>query len=296
MAARLCCSQGRCMPVTKWETVFVGGPVICADLPSLPVDSSRLQQTLFLDTLIFDTLMYKFCKWVVIGLVVCILAVRVVNASSVGFQSVPPDELMMKSEALAPGAAAIILYRQVDRDDSGQPTREDNYVRIKILTEEGRKYADVEIPFLKGRQDVVKVGARTIKPDGSIVEFTGRPFEKNLVKAKGVKYLAKTLTLPDAQVGSIIEYYYTMVLGDYIFDSHWILSNDLFTKKAQFSLKPYTYWPYRLRWSWHDLPPGAEPKEGHDHIVRMEASNIPAFQVEDYMPPPNEMRSRVDFI
>jgi hypothetical protein len=28
----------------------------------------------------------------------------------------------------------------------------------------------------------------------------------------------------------------------------------------------------------------------------MEASNIPAFQIEDYMPPPNELRSRVDFI
>jgi hypothetical protein len=28
----------------------------------------------------------------------------------------------------------------------------------------------------------------------------------------------------------------------------------------------------------------------------MEASNIPAFQTEDYMPPPNELKSRVDFI
>src|SRR5208282_2670637 len=28
----------------------------------------------------------------------------------------------------------------------------------------------------------------------------------------------------------------------------------------------------------------------------MEANNIPAFQTEDYMPPPNELKSRVDFI
>ena len=28
----------------------------------------------------------------------------------------------------------------------------------------------------------------------------------------------------------------------------------------------------------------------------MEASNIPAFQTEDFMPPANELKSRVDFI
>ena len=62
----------------------------------------------------------------------------------------------MTSEPLAPGAPAIILYRQVDRDESGTDSHEDNYIRIKVLTEEGRKYANVEIPFFKGTDDVKK--------------------------------------------------------------------------------------------------------------------------------------------
>jgi len=187
------------------------------------------------------------------------------------------------------------LYRQVDRDDNGYTSHEDNYFRIKILTEEGRKKADVEIPFLKGSQNIVKVKARTIRPDGSIADFGGQVFEKYLVKGRGIKYLAKTFTLPDVQVGSIIEYFFTTDLTEYqIYDSHWILSNELFTKKAQFSLKPYG--AFSLRWSWQSLPPGAVPKEAPNHIIRMEASNIPAFQTEDYMPPPDEMKSRVDFI
>jgi hypothetical protein len=72
----------------------------------------------------------------------------------------------------------------------------------------------------------------------------------------------------------------------------------LFTRKAQFSLKPYkgTYQMFSLRWSWQGLPPGAVPKEAPDHIIRMEANNIPAFQTEDYMPPQDELKSRVDFI
>src|SRR5207248_2461795 len=115
----------------------------------------------------------------------------------------------------------------------------------------------------------------------------------------GLKYIAKTFTLPDVQVGSVIEYYYTLDLPEnFVFDSHWILSDELFTKTAKFSLKPYvsSYGTMHVRWSWHLLPPGTEPpKEAPDHVIRLQVQNIPAFQAEDFMPPENELKSRVDF-
>lgn len=217
-----------------------------------------------------------------------------------GFQPVSPDELKMTSEPLAPGAPAIILFREVDRDDNGLTSHEYNYFRIKILTEEGRKYADIEIPFFKEQGNITGIHARTIRPDGSVVNFEGKMFEKSIVKAKGLKYLAKTFTLPEVEAGSIIEYFYTNDLSErYIYDSRWILSNELFTKRAKFSLKPYhsDYSPISVRWNWMGLPPGTEqPKEGPDHIIRLEVNNIPAFPTEDYMPPENDMKSRVNFI
>jgi len=219
---------------------------------------------------------------------------------AVNFQPVSPDELKMTSEPKAPGAPAIILFRQVDRDDRGQTAHEDVYFRIKVLTEEGRKYADIEIPFFKDQGSIVGIHARTIEPDGTIVNFSGKAFDKSIVKARGVKYMAKTFTLPNVQVGSILEYYYTTDLSEhYVFDSHWILSNELFTKHAKFSLKPYTsdYIPWNVRWTWNKLPPGtAQPAEAPNHVINLEASDIPAFQTEDYMPPENEMKARVDFI
>jgi len=242
--------------------------------------------------------MFRLVRWAVVGLAVCVLTTLHAKAG-VGFQPVSPDELKMTSEPQAPGAPAIILHRQVDRDDDVHTPHEINYFRIKILTEEGRKYGDVEIPFVKGVQDVTGIRARTIRPDGSIVEFAGQAFEKELVKGRAVRYLAKTFALPDVQVGSIIEYFYRVDLQEnYVFDSHWILSSELFTKRAQFSLIPCkgNYKTLSLRWAWHALPPGAEPKQGSDRIIRMEADNIPAFQTEEYMPPPNELKSRVDFI
>ncbi len=133
----------------------------------------------------------------------------------------------MTSEPKAPGAAAVILFRQVDRDDTGLTAHEDNFFRIKILTEEGRKYADIEIPFFKEEgNNIVNVKARTIRPDGSIANFDGKVFEKSIAKAQGLKYMAKTFTLPDVQAGSVIEYSYTRDLPEYaLVDSHWILSN-----------------------------------------------------------------------
>ncbi len=221
-------------------------------------------------------------------------------ARAVGFQQPSADELKMTSEPKAPGAPAIILFRQVDRDDRGHTAHEDVYFRIKILTEEGRKYADIEIPFWKEQGSIVNIHARTIEPDGTIVNFSGKAFDKSIVKARGVKYLAKTFTLPNVQVGSVLEYYYTTDLSEnFLFDSRWILSDELFTRNAKFSLRPYTsdYAPWNVRWTWNRLPPGtAQPAEAPNHVINLEASNIPAFQTEDYMPPENEMKSRVDFI
>jgi hypothetical protein len=212
------------------------------------------------------------------------------------WQPITPQDLKMTSVPEAPGAPAVYLYRQVDRDDSNRTPHEHNYARIKILTEEGRKYADVEIPFLREEGNIQGLKARTIRPDGSIVNFEGKAFDKTIVKAKGLKYLAKTFSLPDVQVGSIIEYHYTYDLNEgYVYDSHWILSEELFTKRGKFSLKPNG--DFALRWSWPaGLPAGTATPKNEGGFVRLESQNIPAFQIEDYMPPQNELKYRVDFV
>ena len=227
----------------------------------------------------------------IIALVFCAGAVPVYADD---WLPIAPEELKMRSEPNAPGAPAILLYRQVDRDDTGPS--ETHYVRIKILTEEGRKFADVEIPFDKATESVRGIEARTIRPDGSIVKFDGTVYEKPIVQTRGVKLLAKTFTMPDVRVGSIIEYRYrhNFELG-YVFDSKWVLSQELFTKHAKFSLVPHRQ--FSLRYSWPTGLPGdtAPPKEEHGRIS-LEARDVPAFVTEEQMPPENELKYRVDFI
>ena len=90
--------------------------------------------------------------------------------------SVPPEELALKEMPDVSGAHAILLYRESHTDDNDSSDL--NYYRIKVLSEEGKKYADIEIPYF---QKSLKIGgreARTIKPDGTVVSFQ-RQFREN---------------------------------------------------------------------------------------------------------------------
>ena len=108
---------------------------------------------------------------------------RLVQASD-DWLPVDTAELKMTAEPKAPGAPAIYLYCQVDRDDKGTASTEYNYLRIKILTEEGRKYANIEIPFEKEGYRVSRIRARTIRPDGRIVNYEGKIYENTIVNRK----------------------------------------------------------------------------------------------------------------
>lgn len=206
---------------------------------------------------------------------------------------IPPDELQMTSEPKAPGAAAVILYRQVDRDDTGPD--EIIYVRVKVLTEEGRKYADVELPYQRGAESVRYIQARTVQPDGSAVEWDGQAFDKTIVKGRGASYLAKTFAMPAVKVGSIIEYRYRHYLTPgYVFDSRWVLSQELYTRVGKFSLLPSR--DFSMTYSWPmGLPPGTQPPQSKGGRIQLETHDVPAFVTEDDMPPEDELKYRVEF-
>jgi hypothetical protein len=204
------------------------------------------------------------------------------------------EELSMRSTPKAPNAPAIYLYRKVDRDDN-DPS-EAVYERIKILTEEGRDHANIEIPYIKDVERVKAISARTIRPDGSIVNFDGEIFDKSIVKVSAASYWAKTFTLPNVEVGSIIEYRYRHYFAPFfVFNSQWILSQNLFTQYAKFSLQRYPSFVMRFAWP-NGIPPGSAPPKIASGKILMEVHDVPAFVSEEFMPPESEAKYRVDFI
>ena len=205
-----------------------------------------------------------------------------------------PQEMQMKEVPGDPGASAVQLY-YADFIDNSLHT-EFIHMCIKVLNEKGKQYADVEIPILPetGLKDLK---AHTIHPDGSIVEFTGKPYEKTLIKGRGVKVLAKTFTLPDVTVGSIIEYKYRRTD---VWAQRWVLQHDLYTVRQEFKFVPgaviYDYFGSGSRIAWIPLHTrDVEIKKINGNNAELEMQNVPAFVSEDSMPPRENYEPAVRF-
>jgi len=213
---------------------------------------------------------------------------------------VSPDDLALKDNPVSPGSDAMVLYRDSAVDASGATQggdQDEEYVRIKIFTQAGVQKGDVEIEFLKAENDVKDVRGRTIHPDGSIVDFSGKVLEKEVVKSSGIRILAKTFSLPDVQPGSIIEYKYR-IQGNphFLHDEQGLVSTELFTREAHFSYVPYSgYSGFIPLMRSAGLPAEAHPECSISGKCTMVAHNIPAVGDEPLMPPPHVLEARVEF-
>lgn len=214
-----------------------------------------------------------------------------------------PEELKMTSFSEVPGADAIVLNKEeIDDDDMHVQY---HYMRIKVLTEKGLKYADIEVDFNKKTDlsgyTIGEFFARTVQPDGTIVPFTGKGMDKVLEKDAINNYTRRAYTLPAAKVGSILEYRYTIRRDDHWFaPARWSMQGDLYIKNEHFLWKPTDKEllgttrggresvSQRLTWA-KSLPAGVDVVQHKTPTgrIQMEAtvSDVMPFANEQYMPP-----------
>ncbi len=214
-----------------------------------------------------------------------------------------PEELQMTAEPEAPDAAAVILYRDERADDKIHIHT--TYMRLKILSEKGKQYADQEIPYLAAKFKISAVEGRTIHSDGTVIPFTGKPYQKVIEKSATEKYKATVFTLPDVQVGSIIEYRYTLDYdSNLMYSPHWYLQGPLYTRKAHFFFQPTTHelvdahgtnMQARVAYS-SFLPPGVKVAYAPAaNTYTIDVEKIPAYPEEEYMPPMHNYTFRTLF-
>jgi transglutaminase-like putative cysteine protease len=225
-----------------------------------------------------------------------------------------PEELSMTSIPEVAGAPAVILF--------SEQTAEDNlhmwsfYQRIKVLTEGGKDQANVELPYITGSAgvNIDSITGRTIHADGTIIPFTGKPYDKLVEKTRDYKVSEKVFTLPDVEVGSIIEFRYKLRFDDgYYISPDWFLQSELFARKEHFDWKPTGYATNgqltdgaHVAWTTM-LPQGAtvEQKALHTSIagtsaqptleISLDVSNVPALPKDSNMPPVDSLSYRVLF-
>lgn len=219
-------------------------------------------------------------------------------------QDWPPvtaEELALKDNPVSPGAAAVILLLEEENDDSRGTVSE--FFRIKVLAEEGKKYADVEIHFLKGLTRIDGIEARVVKPNGEEKPFRGEIFEKVVSKRRDLKILNKTFALPEVEVGCIIDVRYKIrtdsdlqryrTLFGGVWVQPWIVQRELPILKAEFSLRPLP--SQAVAWTTNGVDANVITEGQKDRFIRLTLENIPAFVEEDHSPPADFLKMRVDF-
>ncbi|HVG20727.1 MAG TPA: DUF3857 and transglutaminase domain-containing protein, partial [Blastocatellia bacterium] len=204
------------------------------------------------------------------------------------WRTVTEQDLAMTADAIGdPEADAAILFREGELNDKyAEGTSLKSYLRIKIFNERGRRYKDVQLPYKVELGRVTDVSARTIRPDGSVVEVAGRDiFDKVLMKTSHGIWRAKVFSMPAVEPGAIIEYRYRQTYPEGFRYFALDLQSELFTKELHYSIQPPVASKLGVRWVAFNAqdPKRFAPK--WDGTFDIRAENIPPFRREPLMPP-----------
>lgn len=211
----------------------------------------------------------------------------------------------MTAPAEDPEAKAVYL----DFDENDNDMRNDHVitVRLKILTQAGvTRYSDIE-PAMTGRHFAIEdVQARTIHSDGTVIPFKGHPFIKT-IKQNGETYKATVFSMPDVQVGSILEYTYRLTYDDrMLLPARWYLQHDAYALHEQYRFTPFdTTGSHYVTIDHGQISRGLSyigrlPKDaklvaangnGHNYY-ELTVTNVPALPDEEYLPPIDSLSYR----
>lgn len=204
---------------------------------------------------------------------------------------VTPGDLAIKESSIEKDADAEAIFWEVRLDDSSDSELAyKHYIRVKIFNERGReRFSKVDIPFLRGKR-VKNVAARIIKADGSIVELKKDDiFEREIVKAGGIKVKAKSFAVPNLEPGVILEYRYSEYFeGDSAGGQRLIFQRDIPIRRISYYVKPYP--ELALSAEYFNMEEVQFKKDKGGYFVAT-LENVPSFQEEPRMPPEDQVRS-----
>lgn len=268
-------------------------------------------------------------RWI-LAIVAAAAVTLLMPATAQKFQEPTKEELQMTSDPLAPDAPAVYLYREDIADNRNHYIS--RYARLKILTEKGKEWATVEVPYVPGYSAPPMIEARTIHSDGAVVPLQGKAEDLLAFKTNKFHVKVAVFNMPSVEVGSILEYKWTIPLGggkptgiaaggegeeDFYSSAlassipEWEVQQDLFVHKEHFYWNPLTdiesnvagnlvtYIVDGERASYllfsQRLPAGFTVTESPRQDYTLDIQNVPAFKQLSDAPPEDSLRYRVHF-
>lgn len=202
------------------------------------------------------------------------------------WQPIDAAEFAQTKSAIDPEAGAEIIFDESEfNNEDGNSTEVTRYVRARIYGERGvEKFTKVEIPFAKGTK-VSGVAARTITPDGRIVELDPKDvYEREVLKAGNTRVRVKAFAPPGLVANCIVEYRYAESRNQPLYRIAMVFRHVIPTRLTHYRVRMMQFPGIN-----HDLlafnSPPQKLKEDKRGFYNFEFRNQPATTEEPFSPP-----------
>ncbi|OJJ15863.1 hypothetical protein BKI52_36705 [marine bacterium AO1-C] len=163
----------------------------------------------------------------------------------------------------------------------GRPVRIRHHIRIKILSKEGLKWANVSIPyyFKDNQESILGLKAQTINATSgrkpAIIKVRGSQI---FTEKSSNLYKVKKFALPNVSVGSIIEYKYDLVTRSVVSLEGWTFQDEIPTLYSRFKAKIGVNADYVVVYQ------GERLDKKYNRLARndWELQNLPALRKEPF--------------
>ena len=206
------------------------------------------------------------------------------------------EELKIKTCSLDPEADAVVLKHEAISEFSwsGKIFTQHHY-KIKILKESAFGRANIVIPFYSkdNIETVEKIrGVVTNHKDGATENHFLESGSIYIVK-KNDHWSEVRVSMPNVQVGSIIEYYYNNIILGVNNIEDWYFQKDIPVLVSKFELNVGK----RLEFTYQIISSENTKVKTtkKDRAIIFEMNNVPAFKTEPFMDSPRDYLQRVVF-
>jgi transglutaminase-like putative cysteine protease len=230
------------------------------------------------------------------------------------FKKIAKDEIELKQYSKDTEAEAVVLFdigkSYFERTENPFDVIYERRTRIKILSEAGLKWAEVEIPFyLEGdiQEQVTNIEAYTYNYENGLIDRVQFDVANTYNEKVNKFWNVKKLALPNVKVGSIIEYRYK-VRSQYIFNLRdWEFQWKIPVIYSEYEVHMIPFYDY----SWllqgaakftsqssyleDGVPKQFGPVTYNNMIYKYIMKDVPAFKSEEFISSPKDYLITIDF-
>lgn len=239
-----------------------------------------------------------------------------VNAQieEIDFGNLTKEEFLKLESPKDKDAEAYVLY---DRGISNFIDSENGFdvvfervTRIKVYTEAGLDYADIEIPFYREGdiyEEISSVEAYVYNLEGELYYRTNLQKKEYHDEKINERWINRKIALPNVKPGSVIEYKYK-VTSQYLFNLRdWEFQWEIPVKYSEYQVSMIPFYEYTFllqgasRFTYQDSREagGLERVFGsiryHDMINRYVMKDVEAFKNEGYITSVDDYILKIDF-